>query len=150
MNDFYEGYHAERQRFDNFDHPLRDVVDDYIKFFNISDDDSRGMLESILYWKVVSDYSGSLKDMSLKTWNWDSYYEGEFNFISGPGGGFKRLIDHYAKPLLSKIRLESKVISIDYTEIPVQVVYEDADGNTRIAKARKVLSTLPVGVLKAG
>jgi monoamine oxidase len=76
-------------------------------------------------------------------------------FLPVQGGGFDKALATLANPLKDKIRLNHVVTKIEYTSSatsnePAQVTYIDAKKGTVHTKlARRVLITVPLGVLKA-
>lgn len=67
-----------------------------------------------------------------------------------PRQGFSSLVDAYAESLLGNIELKATVTKVNYQKQIVQVTYTNKVGQTVNIKGKKVLSTIPVGVLKAG
>ena len=65
--------------------------------------------------------------------------------------GFTPIVEALAEPVKDKIQMESKVTSIDYSNENVQVTYEDRSGDEttqQVLNAKKVIVTVPLGVLK--
>jgi len=66
-------------------------------------------------------------------------------------GGFSDMVEHLASSFNDKIQKNSKVTDIDCTGEIVKVSYEDRSGEevvTKVARAKKIILTVPIGVLK--
>jgi len=75
-------------------------------------------------------------------------------YMGVPGLGWGNVAASYASKFGDKIRLNSRVTEIDSqadeTGEHAVVTYEDGDGRSVVVKAKTVLVTVSVGVLKAG
>lgn len=65
-------------------------------------------------------------------------------------GGFSNMVHKYAESFRQKILLNRKVTKISYGSDPVVLEGTDSSGESFSIKGKKVLSTIPTGVLKAG
>lgn len=86
-----------------------------------------------------------------------NYYPSEVksHYMSVPGLGFGNVAASVAHPFVDKIQLKAKVTEINSEEFELDdlsiVTYLDEDsGVEKMAKAKTVLVTVSLGVLKAG
>lgn len=154
FDDYYYYDYAEE------DFPLRKVIDEYVNITNITEgEEGLSFFYNLVERFVTSDYGGSTDDLSFFFWDWQEWYDGDNLYLSRKrkpkkkrvtvDRGFKVLVDKYAEPIIEQIELESKVTAINYDSFPIEVTYEGTEG-VSTSKAKNVIVTVPVGVLKAG
>jgi len=106
------------------------------------------ILKAILESWVNIPYGADMDKMSLWYGQEGSYIcGGAWKFVSSP---FSKIIDTYVEPVKSKIQTEAVVKTINYKKHP-KIKYEDrSSGNVvdRTISAKKVIVTVPLGVLK--
>jgi len=99
------------------------------------------------------DYAGNLERLSLWWWNNDDWAGGAAGENADDlflNGGYSSLFRAYAKPVRKNIDNESVVKRIDYRENIINVYFSDtAKKVNKMFKAKKVVITVPLGVLKA-
>jgi len=85
------------------------------------------------------------------------YYPSEVksHYMSIPGLGFGNVAASVAQPFLDKIQLNAKVTEINSEEfelddISIVTYLDEEDGVEKMVKAKTVLVTVSLGVLKAG
>lgn len=158
---YYDGFfpfQEARQESTECDEPLKKSAD---LFVDQLESPSEKQLASLFLRSAIEiEYSGLLQDHSLWWWNDDfdigGTIESDDYFLPQ---GHASLIGPFASQLLSeqKIKLQAPVTTIDYrTKDLIAVVYnttktsKDGSGSTAVvAKTRKVIVTVPLGVLKA-
>jgi monoamine oxidase len=144
-------FQAARQESTECDEPLQKSADLFVDQLNSPFEQQLARL--FLKSSIEIEYSGLLRDHSLWWWN-DDYDLGgtiEFDDYFVPEG-HNSLIGPFASQLLSdhKIQLEAPVQTIDYqSKDLIEVSYNNKDGNDNLARTRKVIVTVPLGVLKA-
>jgi monoamine oxidase len=113
----------------------------YITENNISKKDQAALLFfSNLF--IEFQYANDINHLSLYFDNSESYPGVDKYVVSG----YKKLIDHLAKPIRRDIRLNQAVTSIDYTT-PNNIIVTTSKGET--FNANYVICTVPIGVLKS-
>jgi monoamine oxidase len=85
--------------------------------------------------------AAAIKDSAL----WDEYADEDFQVI----GGYSSLVDKIAGKLEGKIQLKSTVTGIYWRQGIAGVSFEQYGAN-RALTARRIITTLPVGVLQSG
>ena len=141
-------YQENRQSKDKNDTDLQQVIDDFKK--KLPDNASKELFDVVVEFHISGDYGCNPSDMSLFCWDDDLDYEGDDLYMGVRNGGFTKIIDKFAEKILSNIQLDSKVTEVDYSSNLVKVIHEEKN-NTSVTKiAKKVLVTLPVGVLRKG
>ena len=107
----------------------------------------RNVLKYFMDTKMGGNYGASLDELSLFWWNSDEVFEGVDGF---PQGGYSELFHAYAQGAVQDvIETKSQVTTIDTTGELVKVVYTDtATNRSKEVMTRKVLVTVPLGVLK--
>jgi monoamine oxidase len=134
------------------DQPFTEAIDWYIGRWGYTDDEVIDFLD-FMGASVEIENAG---DSSLLDINEISFfppgYAVDSYYMGMPGEGFGNVAARYAAPHASSIRLNSRVIEVDSdAESDVTVVtYVNEDGETIIVKAKTVLVTVSLGVLKAG
>jgi len=117
--------------------------------------DNRAWLEYFLDSEIVQEYAASLEDLSTH-W-WDAGHDakgGDVHVAQQVGGGYKGVLDYFAAPIHDQIRLNAAVTCIDWSpsgDHCVAVNYNDTASSPKDCSiiARRVLITVPLGVLKA-
>jgi len=150
FNDFMN-FQARLQYSTNYDTSLQNVANQFIQNRGISGDDLLGF-QAALDSNIIEEFSSSLEDMSLWWWDMGSYISGGDGVLTQVGSpnqkvGYSGVVDYFAGPVASKIQLNSKVTSIDWTTAPVVVTYVQ-DGVERQLQANNVIVTVPVSVLQ--
>ena len=151
---FEEGFfsfQSQRQMITEEDEPLQKSCDMFLDQLKTEED--KKLAKYFLRTAIELEYSGLLKDHSLWWWNDDYDLGGSLDtegyFVPG---GHSSLIEPFAAYLMEndKIQLNSLVTCIDYQEKDVIQVHCDCqNGDEIICRARKVIVTVPLGVLKA-
>lgn len=142
---FYD-YQTQRQKSAVVDEALQVSAD---MFMNTLPSETRvKQLKRIIANYLELDYAAPMEELSLKYWDSDSYIgSGTWFFLPE---GYSALIEGYAAPVSDKIMLNSVVTKIDTgLDGSVKVTYTDDSGSDSILKAKKVIVTVPLGVLKA-
>jgi monoamine oxidase len=131
---------------------LQSTLDEYILKKNIPDGvEGKLGLDMALESDIELEHAAPLSAMSLWWWDNAQWYAGGDAFLGVPGGGFTRIVEGYAEPLMPFIELRSKVTQINTTGEITQVTYTDERTNeTNVILAKKVLVTVPIGVLQSG
>ena len=76
-------------------------------------------------------------------------YLGNSNDLFLPEG-YSSLIQSYAAPIMDKVEIEAAVTKINYKKSTVKVIYNKGGSTANtILKTKKVILTVPLGVLKA-
>lgn len=150
---FEEGFfsvQAHRQMNTDYDEPLQTSCD---MFLDQLDEEEKKLTKFFLRSGIEMEYSGLLKDHSLWWWNDDYDLGGSIDtddyFVPQ---GHNSLVQPFASDLTEndKIQLNAPVSCIDYQDKDViHVHYSGEDGENVICRARKVIVTVPLGVLKA-
>jgi monoamine oxidase len=136
-------YQANRQDSTDVDESLQTTANQYLNSFSGSNFE-KDVLKYFMSSYIELDYSASMSDLSL--WWWDS------DLLIGPDedfllpNGYGPLIEAYAAPIRSKIITDSPVTEIDYRTNSVKVV---VNGTDTILTTKKVIVTVPLGVLKS-
>jgi monoamine oxidase len=146
---FWDGFYkfqAKRQDATDNDESLRTTVELYKKKAKLSKDD-RLLLEALLETNIVQEYAASLEELSTWWWNEDSRMSGGDVLLLK---GYSHLIQSYAGPFRNKIALNTRVTNIDWSsDKGVTVHYKDVTGVARKLQAKRVIVTVPLGVLKS-
>jgi hypothetical protein len=123
------------------------------RFDSKEDTDSLQLLD-LIQSLIGVDYAGDSSHMDVTQLN---YYPNEVksHYMSVPGLGFGNVAASVAQPFLDKIQLNAKVTEINSEEFELDdisiVTYLDGeDGMEKMVKAKTVLVTVSLGVLKAG
>lgn len=127
------------------DQSLHTTANQYITGNNLSSYKQR-VLEMFLNTFIGQEYAASLDDLSLWWWDSDGEFNGQDAFLYK---GYSDLFDVYTQSLQNKIQTHAKVTSIDTRSKVSKVKYTDESGSEIVVQARKVLVTVPLGVLKA-
>lgn len=145
------GFHQYQKYFqDNSDEvPLRRIVDGYLGTEKFSPKE-----KAIVNWavdsEIVANYTGSLEELSLYYWNSDLSFDGvDLHLARDHKGGYANLIEKFSRPFHDRICLNSKVVSVDWNAPVVAVKYLALDGVEHTLSAKKVIVTVPLGVLQA-
>lgn len=161
----FMAYQAYRQEYvDEVDKPLSDVVKEYIEWAKIPKGlYGKQFFNFVVDVEIMQEYAANTTEMSLWWWDNDKDIKGTDVYLAESsssysneprhaGIGYSGLVDSYAKPFVDKIQLNSKVIHVDYTTSPIQIQYNFTSSSSHrlvTLQAKKVISTLPIGVLKA-
>ena len=139
-------YQAILQETTDRDSSLREIASRYERERRITGDRLLH-LEHRMNSLIAKEYNGDLDELSLWWWDNDSEHHSDDERIIVEG--YSALIEKYAEPVLDKISFESVVTSIDWSDDVSEVTYRT--GSTRrTVRARNVIVTLPIGVLKSG
>ena len=128
------------------DQSLRITANQYIASNNLSSYKKK-VLQMFFNTFIGQEYAASLDDLSLWWWDSDGEFNGQDAFLYQ---GYSNLFDAYTKSIQNKIQTSSKVTLIDTRSKISKVEYIDENGLESVLQARKVLVTVPLGVLKAG
>jgi len=142
----FKPYQNEKQKNNNYDDNLRNIVNQYVKekSLNVFKTD---VLEMFLRSSIQQAYATSLDNLSL--WWWDTWGENFWDTEVFLHEGYTAVFEAHASPVKSKIETQAVVTKINYKKGKVKVTYTDADGTKQLIRAKKVLVTVPLGVLKA-
>jgi monoamine oxidase len=77
---------------------------------------------------------------------WNLLWNEPLDFTAVPGGGYTRVVEDYAKPIVERIRLQSVVRKVDYTS--ASGIVEVTTDDSKVYYARAVICTVPIGVLQ--
>lgn len=115
--------------------------DEYLQFMNLLEDST----------EVQSGGTSSQIDVEDVEFFPSPDDEIKSHYMGMPGIGFGNAAAKYAEPFVDKIQLKSRVTEIksDFEEYSL-VTYTDEDGIETSVKAKTVLVTVSLGVLKAG
>jgi monoamine oxidase len=77
---------------------------------------------------------------------------GDKDFIieQGAGKGYTGVLNYYAAPFKDRVRYKSLVTSINWSSTSNVVITYSNSGSTSTVNAKKVIVTVPLGVLKKG
>jgi len=97
-----------------------------------------------------TDQGQIFNETNSKSMVWGLVWNAYLNFTGVVGGGYNRVVEEFAKPILETVQLKSVVRSIDYSSSgTVKVTADDLSNNaTRIYLANVVICTVPIGVLQ--
>ena len=127
----------------NADEGLDISANEYLE--TISDNLKKEVLKHLYTSLIELEYSARMSQLSLWWWDNDLWLDGpnqdDYLMIDGYGP----LIESYAAPVLDKVVLEKAVTVIDYQNGPTV----DVQCGNELYKAKKVIITVPLGVLKA-
>ncbi|KAL3936012.1 MAG: hypothetical protein SGBAC_008583 [Bacillariaceae sp.] len=100
--------------------------------------------------QIELEYSASLEELSLMHWNSDSWIGGSNSHDHFVMTGYSSLVHAYAKDegIMDKMITNAPISSIDSSSSDLVVELALKDGQTSI-KARRVIVTVPLGVLQA-
>mmetsp|Transcript_7212 Transcript_7212/g.16402 ORF Transcript_7212/g.16402 Transcript_7212/m.16402 type:complete len:391 (+) Transcript_7212:256-1428(+) len=127
------------------------AIDKYIDRWNLDDDES---LQFLNFMEDASEieYTGDSSQLDIEQINFfppDSNVATHYTSI--PGLGFGNIAAKYAAPFASKIKLNAKVSEINSEEDgETTIVKYVENGVDKAVKAKTVLVTASLGVLKAG
>jgi len=138
-------YQRQKMMNSNYDTSLRNIVNQYATHANLNAF-KKSVLDMFLATTITQDLAASLNKLSL--WFWDSgkIFRGDDFFLNE---GYTPLFEANAAKIHSKIETQAVVEKINYRRSQTKVSYLDADGVKQVIKAKKVLVTVPLGVLKA-
>jgi len=167
----FQPYLEVHQEDSSSDVSLDTLINRYAREKSLSKEHER-FLRFIADTEIVEDYCGSLEDLSMKFFDSDDEYPGGDSFLGVTfettakpyqittqepryDGGYSKLIYKLAEPLVQKgkVKLECKVTNVDYSGSSCEVTYVDLTEETenrkpKVMRAKTVLITLPLGVLK--
>lgn len=136
------------------DKSLRQVLDSFNNLHPFSSNESKKRMQDLFSFEVnlCVDYAADIEDMSLWMHGTDEGYGvGENSLLKN--ANYTSLMEHYARPIKDKIRLQTKVICIDSTNCKsdgVTVVCQGANQKQKQYRAKTVIISVPLGVLKEG
>eukprot|EP00804_Cyclotella_cryptica_P010393 CCRYP_019949-RA/>CCRYP_019949-RA protein AED:0.13 eAED:0.13 QI:0/0.5/0.33/1/1/1/3/568/506 len=147
-------FQARLQDSTNQDQSLRQTADKYISNKNLEGDTRLGF-EYALDTNIPQNYAASLEDLLFvflwNRWDSDSQISGSDHLIEqGPGKGYSGVLSHYAAPLANKISYDSTVTSINWSSSSKVAISYTKAGQTVNVEAKKVILTVPLGVLQKG
>jgi monoamine oxidase len=129
---------------DDTDMPLRTAANEYASQGKISGQKEL-VYEMTLDSEITQEYGASLEDLSRWWWNEDQSIAGGDVLIGRQG--YSGAVNWYAQSIKSKIRTRARVTRIDWTTNVISVTYMQ-NGVTKVERARNVIVTVPLGVLK--
>jgi len=105
--------------------------------------------QEMLYGEAASWSGGpsrlSVKAVLLDGAQWDAYWDEDFQI----SGGYSRLAERLARGLAGQIQLSSKVTGVFWRHGLVGVTYDYRGTRTGLT-TRRLISTLPIGVMQSG
>ena len=132
---------------------FQETLTEYIEQQNYTEHSkARQFLQAMIHSQIQVEYASPLDEMSTSYAHLgDCVFCGADYYVPVEGGGFDKALATLADPIKEKIRLQHVVTEIDYNDDqPARVTYIDArDGTKHVKSARRVLVTVPLGVLKA-
>ena len=130
------------------DKAFGDALTDFEDENSIQNEDQQ-LLNMFMDEEIEIEYAGEQTDLSLEAINHYSSKR-EMKYFSVPGAGFGNAAQSFADPFYSKIKLNAKVIEINYEDDGNVMVSYFENGVVSHANSRTALVTVPLGVLKAG
>lgn len=147
-------YQQKKQDSTDTDRSLNSVFKKYVSSRLEGNVSMKSILRSFLNTRIEQSSGASIKDLSL--WWWDEYgcCGGKEIFMSnGYSSVFKPFLAKKFKGGSDKIETRAVVSKIDYSGSSnnnnVMVSYTNRNGSMKNVRARKVLVTVPLGVLKS-
>jgi len=154
-NGFYPHQQSKQYSVLHEDESLQVSVDEFVALIRNGEygtDDvelKESFIKSILRQVIEVDCGGLLSQLSLWWWNSDNLMTNDY-YDHVIQTGYSSLIEAYSSPIQTKIETEAKVTQVDYRKKEtVEITYRKSNKNMRI-KSKKILVTVPLGVLKAG
>ncbi|CAB9519033.1 specific histone demethylase 1 homolog 1 [Seminavis robusta] len=142
-------YQERRQDKDNKDCSLRQAAEDFLDKIDATDE-QRLWMWYLLDCNTAQEYAASLEDLSMFWWDSDEEMKGGDVYLTQDiHGGYKAVLEHFTKDFSQNIQYNSKVSAIDYShQDRVVVTYTQDDGAVQTITAKKVIVTVPLGVLQ--
>jgi len=140
---------ASRQKRVGSDESLKTSAGMFVN--SISDPLKRKLAKQFIRDTIELEYSGSLEEMSLLHWNSDSWIGGEDSDDFFVLDGYSALVKAYASDenLMDNVVLEASVTNVNYEDNEkVRIAYKDKDHDIVSLTAKKVIITVPLGVLQ--
>jgi len=142
---------------DKEDVPYTTVLEEYWQYWDIPEGNRhRSFINAMSHAQLSLEYAAPLSLLSTKVVGEavnNCIFCGAPHYMSVMGGGFDKLIRGLVEPVRTNtnVQLQSRVSQIDYSNNDglVRVTYNNREGEERILRARTVLVTVPLGVLKA-
>ena len=144
-------YQKKRQTNDDNDVTLRECVDDYLQKIRATTE-QKAWLNYMLDSEVSQEYAASLEDLSMHWWDAGEELgnDGDTHVPQDPEGGYRGILNFYAKSIQDRIQCSSKVRCIDWSlKDKVVIQYRRNGRPCKLLTAKRVLITVPLGVLKA-
>ena len=154
----YNGFLQFREnRYDELEgKTYEEAIDEFIDRWNWDDDEALQFLNK-MEDSIELDYTGDSSQISVTELEFfPEGYSVSAHYMSIPGVGFGNTAAKYAEPYAKYVKLNSKVVEVNSEgggEELIEVTYVDKDGDdgtTKSIKAKTVLVTVSLGVLKAG
>lgn len=143
---------------------VQHVIQEYARVLNENprtnlSPQKKQFLQYLVHMDLTHDYAGSLEDIDACWYDHDLEYGcGDLHFGTlaeqvdrgSNAGGYSALIQEYAAPLVQRnaVRCNCLVTSVQYSSDEIVIEYQQQGSQHRI-KARAVVCTVPLGVLKA-
>lgn len=142
-------YQEKRQHSKYFDESLQKSVDKYLSTLSPQ---KQQFAKAFIRNTIAYEYSAPIEQLSLHWWDADLSIGGEDNsedfFVTD---GYSKLIAPFAAKVQDKIVLEAPVSNIDYTDKKlVRITYTDKDSRPVVLTSKKIITTVPLGVLQSG
>ena len=154
---YYYYNEANVELYLEIDISVQEIIDDYIDLYNITGQDlTLFMIE--VERTFTADYAGNTTELSMLGSHDSEFYFGPSFYAYrrskdsqrvGVSKGIGSLIKEYANPIMNNVQMNSVVKSINYELDPIEITYE-LNGSETVVKAKTVIVTAPVGVLKDG
>lgn len=144
--DGFYAYQEYRQEEDDYDVSMQQCGEDYLKKINATPEQTKWM-KYFMDSEMSQEYSGALEDMSMYWWDSDEDIAGGDVEIGKVG--FKGLLEKYMQGLEHLIEYQAKVHRIDWSDKDVVVVHYTQNSIAREIRAKRVVTTVPIGVLQA-
>lgn len=142
---FY-AYQEYRQEEDDYDVSLKECAQDYLNKINATQEQTRWMWY-LLDMEVSQEYSGALEDISMYWWDSDEDIPGGDVEIGQVG--YKGLLAKFMEGMEHLMEYHAKVTQIEWSEKDRVVVHYTQNGQAHQVAAKKVVVTVPIGVLQA-
>jgi monoamine oxidase len=146
-DDLWYGFYdvqRERQSSTEKDEALQVSADLFTN--TLGSDFEKNIAKTFMTWNIRFDYSAPLSDLSTWWWNNDEGLDAQDIYLSG---GYSPLVDAYSAPITDKVEKESVVTRINYKRKTINVSYSKSGSEENIIlKTKKVIVTVPLGVLK--
>lgn len=163
-NMFWYGFeyywYAKRPLFGENDESLQNSVVEYREMIDKFAEDPEHVkmgLDVCVQEFLELEYAATVEEMSLQTGiqegeSYLGYYDddgGDGDYLNS--SGFTPVVERLAEPIKDKIVTNAKVTRIGYSGKHPRITFKDSSsGNKSTIEARKVIVTVPLGVLKKG
>jgi len=138
-------YQEVRQENDDEDVSLRECATGFLAKIDATEEQKLWM-EYILESEIVQEYSGSIDDTSMFWWDSDvDIGGGDVEMAQG----YQGILEHYVKGIEHLIDYNARVTKIDWSLEGQVTVHYTQNGEHQQITAKRVVITVPLGVLQA-